>query len=409
METAMPKKSEVTFTEQFIRTRKPQEKQYQHRDASKPGLILRIYPSGKKSWLAEVERHVLRVVGDANDLMPKQAFADVKQMQTDHVNGKKIESKNKAAMTLGKFLKTDYRRHAREECKTPERGEQIVARLLFACSSILNTRLDKLSEFSIERWKKERAKEVTAATVKRDLGALKTSLNYAVKWNLIPKNPATNVQVKVGTDPRVRFLDTDERQRLLMALRERDKHIIKERVSANNWRRERRRKTLPEITGYADYLHPMVLLVLNTGLRRGEALSLTWGNIKLDEKIPRLIVKAAHAKTNVTRYVPLNSTAIAVLRRWKAQSNGKGLVFPNPDTGKVMDNISTSWQNLMLSAGIKGFRFHDLRHDFASQLVMKGVDLYRVKDLLGHSSIQMTERYSHLSDEALAEAVEVLS
>ena len=138
-------------------------------------------------------------------------------------------------------------------------------------------------------------------------------------------------------------------------------------------------------------------------------MSLAWGNVKLDENIPRLIVKAAHAKSNVTRYVPLNSEAIAVVRRWKAQGNGKGLVFPNPDTGKCMDNISTSWRNLMVSAAIKEFRFHDLRHDFASQLVMKGIDLYRIKDLLGHSSIQMTERYSHLSDEALAEAVEVLA
>ena len=247
------------------------------------------------------------------------------------------------------------------------------------------------------------------ATVKLDLGALKTSLKSAVKWNLIPVNPAMNVQVKVGTDPRVRFLDPGERQRLLNALVGRDNRLAKERASANDWRRERGRKVLPEITGYADYLQPLVLLVLNTGLRRGEALSLTWGNVKLDEKIPRLIVKAAHAKSNVTRYVPLNSEAIAILRRWKAQGNGNGLVFPNPVTGKCMDNISTSWRNLMVSADIKGFRFHDTRHDFASQLVMKGIDLYRIKDLLGHGSIQMTERYSHLSDEALAEAVEVLA
>lgn len=405
----MPRKSTVTFTEQFIRTLKPKKEQYQHRDATKPGLVVRIYPSGKKSYLVEVERDVLRIVGDVGGFTPKQAFAEAKRMQTDQAKGKKIESKRKAVMTLGRFLKIDYRNHARVECKTPERGEQIVARLLCACDSLLNTRLDKLSEFSVERWKKERAKNVTAATVKRDLGALKTALNYAVKWNLIPVNPAINVQVKVGTDPRVRFLDPGERQRLLNALIERDKRLAKKRASANDWRRERGRKVLPEITGYADYLRPLILLVLNTGLRRGEALSLAWGNVKLDEKIPRLIVKAAHAKSNVTRYVPLNSEAIAVLRRWKAQGNGKGLVFPNPDTGKCMDNISTSWRNLMASADIKDFRFHDLRHDFASQLVLKGIDLYRIKDLLGHSSIQMTERYSHLSDEALAQAVEVLA
>jgi integrase len=372
-------------------------------------MVLRVYPSGKRSWLVEVERHVLRVVGDANDLMPKQAFVEARRMQADHAKGKKIESRHKAALTLGKYLKSTYRQHVREECKTPQRGEQIVARLLHAFDGLLETRLDKISEFSIERWKKERAKQVTAATVKRDLGALKTSLNCAIRWKLIPINPAINIQVKVGTDPRVRFLDTNERRRLLRALKERDKQIAKERASANTWRHERGRKKLPEIDGYADYLHPMVLLVLNTGLRRGEALSLIWDNVELTIKIPRLIVKAAHAKTNATRYVPLNSEAISVLRTWKAQNAGKGLVFPNPHTGKEMDNISTSWRNLMASADIKGFRFHDLRHDFASQLAMKGIDLYRIKDLLGHSSIQMTERYAHLSDEALAEAVEVLA
>ena len=405
----MPRKSEVTFTEQFVRSRKPKDKQYQHRDSSKPGLILRVYPSGKKSWLVEVERNVLRVVGDASDLMPKQAFIDARRMQTDHTKGKKIESRNKAALTLKKFLNTTYRQHVREECKTPQRGEQIVARLLHAFDGLLDTRLDKISEFSIERWKKERAKQVTAATVKRDLGALKTSLNYAVRWNLISINPATKIQVKVGTDPRVRYLDANERRRLIQALIDRDKKIAQERLSANTWRHERGRKKLPEIDGFADYLHPMVLLVLNTGLRRGEALSLTWENVELTAKIPRLIVKAAHAKTNATRYVPLNSEAIAVLRKWKAQASGTGLVFPNPHTGKEMDNITTSWRNLMVGADIKGFRFHDLRHDFASQLAMKGIDLYRIKDLLGHSSIQMTERYAHLSDEALAEAVEGLS
>ena len=154
-------------------------------------------------------------------------------------------------------------------------------------------------------------------------------------------------------------------------------------------------------------MHPLTLLVMNTGLRKSEALTLTWDNVKLEEQIPRLIVKAGHAKSGTTRYVPLNSEAIAVLRKWKEQ--GRGLVFPNPMTGERMGEIRKSWRNLMAKAKITDFRFHDLRHDFASQLAMKGVDLYRIKDLLGHGSIEMTERYSHLSDEALAEAVEVLA
>jgi len=71
--------------------------------------------------------------------------------------------------------------------------------------------------------------------------------------------------------------------------------------------------------------------------------------------------------------------------------------------------LKKSWSSLLVKANIKDFRFHDLRHDFASRLVMAGVDLYRVRDLLGHGSIEMTERYSHLAPTALAEAVETLS
>jgi len=85
-----------------------------------------------------------------------------------------------------------------------------------------------------------------------------------------------------------------------------------------------------------------------------------------------------------------------------------GLVFPSDITGKPLVGIKRQWANLMKVANITGFRFHDLRHDFASRLVMKGVSLYEVKDLLGHSSITMTERSAHLADEQLRNAVEVL-
>ena len=122
-------------------------------------------------------------------------------------------------------------------------------------------------------------------------------------------------------------------------------------------------------------------LVLNTGLRRSEALSLSWEQVNLGNS-PHLTVLAAYAKSRKTRHIPLNAVAVKDLKRWGRQGSMKGLVFPSAGGGELK-SIKTAWGKLMRDAKIEDFRFHDLRHDFASQLVMKGVDLYRVKELLG--------------------------
>jgi integrase len=158
---------------------------------------------------------------------------------------------------------------------------------------------------------------------------------------------------------------------------------------------------------YGDYLTPLVITVLNTGLRKGEALTLDWKNVQL-EGIPTVEVVADQAKSYKSRKIPLNDTAIQILKRWKSQGTGIGPVFPNPANGLPMSDIKTAWRKLLKAAKINSFRFHDLRHDFASQLVMKGADLYRVKDLLGHSSIAVTERYAHLAPKALKDAVDLI-
>lgn len=120
-----------------------------------------------------------------------------------------------------------------------------------------------------------------------------------------------------------------------------------------------------------------------------------------------LTVEGSTSKSGQTRHVQLNTDAVAMLSLWKEQSTG-ALVFPSPVTGEKLNNIKKSWGLLKERANISDFRFHDLRHTFASKMVMAGVDLYTVKELMGHSSIQMTERYSHLAPEHKASSVERL-
>jgi integrase len=236
---------------------------------------------------------------------------------------------------------------------------------------------------------------------------LKGVLNKAVEWDVISLNPLQKVKpIKVDTKSRVRYLSADEEMSLRYAIDEREQDIRLGRESGNEWRDVRSYQKLPSIDGYfADHLKPMVLLGINTGLRRGEIFNLNWSDIDFGKKT--LTVEGATSKSGQTRHVHLNSEIMPLLKEWKKQSKG-GLVFASPVTGGRFNNIKRAWGQLRDRAGISDFRFHDLRHTFASKLVMAGVDLYVVKELMGHSTIQMTERYAHLAPEHKAVAVEKL-
>ena len=156
---------------------------------------------------------------------------------------------------------------------------------------------------------------------------------------------------------------------------------------------------------YGDHLTPMVLLSLNTGLRRGELFSLHWKDIAMHTKT--LTVRGETAKTKQTRHLPLNAEALQVLMAWHQQSAGEDLVFPGKN-GQRLDNVRKAWAGVLTAAGIVGFRWHDLRHTFASKLVMAGVPLNTVRELLGHTTPAMTLRYAHLAPDHKASAVERL-
>jgi integrase len=227
-----------------------------------------------------------------------------------------------------------------------------------------------------------------------------------VDWGIIETNPLAKVKpLKVDRQGVIRYLTDDEERRLREALATREEEARAERESANRWRAERGYPTMPDLRAvpYVDHLRPLTLLALNTGLRRGELFNLEWWDIDIARA--SLAVRGEGAKSAQTRHVPLNDEAARVLRDWqKSTGAASGLVFPSRD-GQRLNNIKTAWTSLMARAGISEFRFHDLRHTFASHLVMAGVDLNTVRELLGHGDIKMTLRYAHLAPGHKAEAV----
>jgi integrase len=137
-------------------------------------------------------------------------------------------------------------------------------------------------------------------------------------------------------------------------------------------------------------------------MRRGEILSLTWDQVDLDSGI----ITVEKSKNDGIRHIPINKQLTNEFNAVKINSAGR-YVF-SKKSGEPYRDIRASFQSALKRAGIKDCRFHDLRHTFASHLVMNGTDIATVKELLGHKSITMTMRYAHLSQEHKQKAVESL-
>ena len=253
-------------------------------------------------------------------------------------------------------------------------------------------------------------KAITEASVHRDVQDVKAVLTFAVTRRLLAAPHALEGFRPFDRDgeaeERIRYLVDDEEVRLRRALTDRTARLQAERENGNRWRAARHLPLLPERV--RDYLPIMVLLALNTGLRRREVFTLRWDAVDFGHR--RVIVRARYAKNRRSREVPLNDEAMAVLTSWRAGADADvELVFVSDKTGGEFGHIRRAWAALMDGAGIDDFRFHDLRHDFASKLVSAGVPLFDVGELLGHRDVATTRRYAHLAPERKAAAVAMLN
>ena len=381
-----------------------------HRDTRLKGLVLRVMPSGVKSFYCEYARGKRVWLGRADVLGLADARDSARAILSDVYRGLDPMAARKpkpGVPTLRTFLDEDYAVWAKANQKS---HAQNLKRLATAFKPLLDKRLDEIKGLDIERWRAgEVERGLSLETINRDISSIKAAFNRAVDWELIPTNPLAKVK-KSRTDDllKVRYLSDAEETRLRKALDAREERRRAERDSANHWRRERGYVQLPSLRTvmFTDHVKPLILLSINTGCRRGELFDLTWSNVDLDRRI--LTVTGATAKSKRTRHIPLNREATRVLQGWRAQvEDARGLVFVN-DEGKRFDRVNFSWRHLLKDACISNFRWHDMRHHFASRLVMGGVDLNTVRELLGHSDYAMTLRYAHLAPEFKLTAVEVL-
>ena len=237
-----------------------------------------------------------------------------------------------------------------------------------------NRDMKDLNTREIEQWQSSRLKYNKPSTVNRLLATLKHMVNKGTQWEMAGDGAlkqVRNVKLLPENNRRLRFLSIEECQRLIECC-------------------------------HKD-LKPIVVVALNTGMRRGEIFGLKWEQVDLSHGFILLDV----TKNGERREIPINTTLEYLFKEMLQRSIDSKYVFAGK-TGKPLTDIKKGFHTALRKAVIHDFRFHDLRHTFASQLVMAGIDITSVKELLGHKSLTMTMRYSHLSPGHKRKAVHVL-
>lgn len=376
------------------------EKPYEVRSPRVLGLLLRVQPSGVRTYYVQVARGKRIKVGRASQLTLKQAEEKAKKILLDPSSATKIK---RDGQTLAEYIEDEYKDFAEANLKN---GKRSVARVKAVWKPLLTKGTAEITAADVDKLRtKRRLAGAAPATINRDVAALSGVFSHWVTNHKGTHPLAGLEQLAVADDETIRYLTPEESARLRKALADRDAEAAKQRASANEWRKARGYELLPDITGNSDHMTPMVLLSLNTGVRQGELFSLAWESVDLERRT--ITILASHSKGNATRVIPLNAEAHAVLAAIQPKP-ARGLVFKSPVTGKRFDNVKKAWAEITKAAGLPDLRWHDLRHDFASQLVMKGVPLFTVQKLLGHKNARMTQRYAKLAPSTLADAVNLL-
>ena len=284
---------------------------------------------------------------------------------------------------LETFCKEFYIPHAMSHKKTWKNDQYMLNHRIIPTLGKL--RLSTITVRDITTFHTKEKERNTATTANHYLLLLKRLFNLAIKWGLMEASPASGLEKFKEPPHRERYLSKEELPRFLKALEE-----MEDRLSM-----------------------AAIKLLLFTGCRKNEILSLTWNQVKLDEGRIYLPI----TKNGQSRSVVLNAKARAVLESLAVDRNDNDrkasspYLFPSREGAKrgYLNDLRKPFLSVCVAAKIDNLRIHDLRHSFASFAVMAGSSLYDVQKLLGHTDAKMTQRYAHLSDESLQKASETVS
>ncbi|MFQ5949784.1 MAG: tyrosine-type recombinase/integrase [Nitrospiria bacterium] len=331
-----------------------------------------LYKRGKVWWMAisHQGKQIRRPTGTSNRRLAEAILAKV---TVRIVEGHFFDTLEEKERTFAEMMERYVNeRSIKKAAGSIQRDQQCLKHLLPHFGEKV---LVEVTPRLISAYKTKRQQEGAApATLNKELGLMKASFNVAIReWEWCRENPVQRVAMEPVYNQIDRWLSADEEKQLLDA--------------SPTWLKE------------------IILFALNTGMRRGEILSLQWQDVDF----LRGVLVVMKSKNRERRTIPLNGKVLELLMAKEAVGKKRGLVFHSLRGTKInAQNLLRAFYAAKEKTKIGNFRFHDLRHTFATRLAQAGVDLYKVQRLLGHKTPAMTQRYAHHSPESLRDGVAVL-
>jgi integrase len=236
-----------------------------------------------------------------------------------------------------------------------------------------------LDRFMAERIKTptKSGRDRSPTSVNRELELISSIFSRAILDGVVESNPCKKVKKFAEDNERTRYLSPDEETRLLA-----------------------------QLVGEREHLRSIVLMAIHTGMRRNEILSLRWSEVDLE----RGVIHVIKTKSRRNRALPINEVVHRELAALQEQTDGAGgWVFRSTKTGSKFVDIKKGFTAACKASGISGLRFHDLRHTTGTRLGDDGTSTTTIAEILGHSDLRMTKRYTHATDPNKREAVERLA
>lgn len=286
---------------------------------------------------------------------------------------RKAEKARKEVLTFTEFFEAHYLPYVKPRKRSWKRDDELFR--LRIKEVLGHKRLNQITRQQIQSFHTDLlAKGLAPASCDHHVKLIKHALNLAIDWGLLTeKNPAARVPLFNRDNKVEHYLDEDQLAGLLTVLNKDENRTVCQ----------------------------IALFLLSSGARLKEALQATWDQIDQPNRVWR--IPATNSKSKRIRSVPLNDSALAVLKQLDTEGKFECL-FVNQQTGAAYTTIHKVWCRLRAKAGLPKLRIHDLRHQYASFLVNSGRTLYEIQQILGHSTPLVSQRYSHLSSKSLQAA-----